>query len=70
MTEVPKTEEFGMSDVTIKITNNYLLTGTGTTLAKHSSCTALLWLYRELNFVKELLLAVASATSQSDMAPL
>ena len=45
-----------------------LLVGTQTTHAKHSATTALLWLHRELAFVKELLIAIAEAQGVSDMS--
>lgn len=46
----------------------HLEIGTQTTHAKHSATTALLWLHRELAFVKELLLGVAEAHGISDMS--
>lgn len=41
--------------------------GTQTTHAKHSATVALLWLYRELGFVKEFMLSVAEAAGVSQM---
>lgn len=46
----------------------HLEIGTQTTHAKHSATTALLWLHRELAFVKEFLLGIAEAQGVSDMS--
>lgn len=46
----------------------HLEIGTQTTHAKHSATTALLWLHRELAFVKELLIAIAETQGVSDMS--
>ena len=46
----------------------HLEIGTQTTHAKHSATVALLWLYRELVFVREFLLVVVEAAGVSNMA--
>ena len=42
--------------------------GTQTTHAKHSATVALLWLYRELDFVKEFMFSIAEAIGVSQMS--